>query len=814
MNILVLTYWSLNEPLTRSAVLPYLDMITDANTRSETRFVLFTLEKERYALDQQETTQLKLRFSQQNVLWMPRPYFRFGFQAGFSWFKSLLLLRRVIREKNIDVIHAFGSPAGMAAHILHRWLKLPYVVDSYEPHARSMVENGSWRKKSPVFYLLKYFESKQAQHAKMVIATSEGMRQYCAEEYGHVPKSFTVKPACIDLDRFQIEGARPELKEALNIHEEVVGVYAGKLGGIYLKQETFDLFKACYDIWEGNFIALLLTDASMEEVTPLAQKAGLPLSALRMRFVDHDKVQHYLHLAHFAMNMVNPIPSKRFCTSIKDGEYWACGLPVIIPKDISDDSQIIAENGVGVVLEGFEREQLEFGAKEMKSLLAREGREKLAEKLRQIVHKYRSYDIARAAYSEVYEASSSLLKPLKHFLVLIYNSYRDPLYQNLIHSFLLRQAALNPDYRFELLTFEQKRYALSKSEKQREIAQLSGKGIHWHPLAYHSGSWMFFVKSYDLLSAFIQTLRLHRQHQLKAVISFANAAAAIGVIVSKLIQSKLVVYSFEPHHEFLAEFGIWRRKGWRYRLLKKAEQLTLKKASHIITGTKYLAEKIKPLTKAQVYRAPSAVDPKAFQFNAAAREKWRNLWGIENQHVLIYVGKFDGIYYGKEIPQFCANLATRAPFFFVFITQQDHNEVRGLLKKYGLKNEQYYLGSANSRSAIAGLNSAADIGLTAIPPYPSQRYRSPVKVGEYLMSGLPYITCEGVSEDDDVAVQSDVGIVLKDLETPMSDKKLIALLDLLSQDKTTMRDRCRKAGIDYRSRSIADGIFDEILRDV
>ena len=82
------------------------------------------------------------------------------------------------------------------------------------------------------------------------------------------------------------------------------------------------------------------------------------------------------------------------------------------------------------------------------------------------------------------------------------------------------------------------------------------------------------------------------------------------------------------------------------------------------------------------------------------------------------------------------------------------------------------------------------------------------------MSGLPYITCEGVSEDDDVAVQSDVGIVLKDLETPMSDKKLIALLDLLSQDKTTMRDRCRKAGIDYRSRSIADGIFDEILRDV
>ncbi len=814
MNILVLTYWSLNEPLTRSAVLPYLDMMAESNRSSKTQFVLFTLEKARYQLSEDETTQLKLRFSVQNVLWMPRPYFRFGMKAGISWFKSLLLLRRVIREKKIDVIHAFGTPAGMAAHILHRWLQLPFVVDSYEPHARSMVENGSWKKNSPVFHLLKYFESKQAKHAKMVIATSEGMRRYCAAEYGHIPKNFLVKPACIDLNRFYLSEGSPQLKQALNIQEETVGVYAGKLGGIYLKQETFDLFKACYDIWEGNFIAMLLTDAPMEEVRPLAQKAGLPLSALRVRFVDHDEVHQYLHLAHFAMNMVNPIPSKRFCTSIKDGEYWACGLPVIIPQNISDDSQIIADHKVGVVLNGFEQEELERAAREMKALLTAEGSQKLAEKLQGIVRKHRSYDIARSAYFEVYGASSTLLQPLQHFLVLIYNSYRDPLYQNLIHSFLLRQSKLNPNYRFELLTFEQERFALNPKDQQNEIAQLSGEGIHWHPLAYHSGSWMFLVKLYDLFSAFIQTLRIHRRHRLKAVISFANASAAIGVLVSKLIRSKLIVYSFEPHHEFLAEFGIWQRKGWRYQLLRRAEKMTLKKASHIITGTKYLAEKIAPLTEAKVYRAPSAVDPESFQFNAEARKKWRKLWGIEHQNVLIYVGKFGGIYYGKEIPQFCANLATRAPFFFVFITQQDHDEVRGLLKKFGLKNDQFYLGSAHSREAIAGLNSAADIGLSAIPPYPSQRYRSPVKVGEYLMSGLPYMTCEGVSEDDDIALEHEVGIVLKDLETPLSEHQLKALFDLLAQHKTVLRERCRKAGISYRSRSIADGIFDEVLREL
>lgn len=814
MNILVLTYWSMNEPLTRSAVLPYFEMIAAANPKENTQFVLFTLEKERYTLGQEEGDALKLRLSKDHVLWMPRPYYRFGIRAAFSWLRSLLRLRKVIKEHQIDSIHAFGSPAGVAAHLLHRFLNIPYVVDSYEPHARSMVENGSWRKNSPVFHLLKYFETKQAKHAKMVIATSEGMKNYCAQEYGHVPRSFFVKPACIDLSRFEGASTSNELKSDLLITNETVGVYAGKLGGIYLKQETFDLFKACYDVWDGNFIALLLTDATLEEVYPLAEAAKLPLSALRVRFVDHDQVHHYLNLAHFAMNMVNPIPSKRYCTSIKDGEYWASGLPVIIPEGISDDSEIIENNEVGVVLKGFDQHHLLAGAHQMKALLEENEPAALEAKLRGIVQKYRSYDIARHAYLQVYGVDSTLLTPLKHFLVLIYNSYKDPLYQNLVHAFVLRQAKLNEHYRFELITFEQKNFALSKGERIQEKASLSGEGIHWHPLSYHSGSWMFLVKSYDLLSAFYQTLRLNRKYRLNLVISFANASAAIGVFVSRMIRKPLMVYSFEPHHEFLAEFGIWKRSGWRYRFLKKAEELTLKQASYLITGTKHLAQKIAPLTDAKVYRAPSAVDPDAFQFKPEARKKWRELWGIEHEQVLIYVGKFDGIYYGKEIPQFCADLASRAPFFFVFITQQDHNEVRSLLKANGLKSTQFYLGSAHSRAAIAGLNSAADIGLTAIPPYPSQRFRSPLKVGEYLMCGLPYITCEGVSEDDEIASKERVGIALPDLSSPISDKQLIELQALLAEDKAVLRERCRAVGISYRSRVQADLVFDEILEEV
>ena len=43
---------------------------------------------------------------------------------------------------------------------------------------------------------------------------------------------------------------------------------------------------------------------------------------------------------------VKPVPTKRYCTPVKDGEYWALGLPVIITEGISDDSGIIRENGI------------------------------------------------------------------------------------------------------------------------------------------------------------------------------------------------------------------------------------------------------------------------------------------------------------------------------------------------------------------------------------------------------------------------------------------------------------------------------------
>ena len=88
-----------------------------------------------------------------------------------------------------------------------------------------------------------------------------------------------------------------------------------------------------------------------------------------------------------------------------------------------------------------------------------------------------------------------------------------------------------------------------------------------------------------------------------------------------------------------------------------------------------------------------------------------------------------------------------------------------------------------------------------------------MKVGEYLMCGLQYITMQGVSEDDEVAEKNNVGIVLPALGAAQADDAHSKISELLHQDPTTLRDRCREVGKSYRGRQQVDQLFGRILSE-
>lgn len=391
-HVLVLTYWSFNDALIQTYTLPYLKIMRDQLPPGSTVH-LVTLEKGDRPLVSIEEPGIELH----PFRYKPFGWRALGMMSGLVWSCCMLVWRH-----RIGTVHAWCTPAGMVGHMVSVVTGRPLVLDSYEPHAEAMVENGTWTRTGAAFRILFQFERWQSRRARVQIACASGMREYAQEKYGVRCERFFVKPACVDLERFSIENRKdPTLLRELGLEGKLVAVYAGKFGGIYLEQEVFEFLRVARDHWDERFHVLLLTGHTMIELEPLMSKAGLDASMFTIRFVPHAEVPEYMGLADFALTPVRSVPTKRYCTPIKDGEYWALGLPVVITPDISDDSRIIAGANAGVVLDGLDRPSYLKAVAAMDELLI-EGIGALYARIRPLAEKHRNFDCALDIYRTIY----------------------------------------------------------------------------------------------------------------------------------------------------------------------------------------------------------------------------------------------------------------------------------------------------------------------------------------------------------------------------------------------------------------------------
>ena len=316
-NILVFTQWSYKDALVQTYTLPYVNIIRKIIS-PDRKIFLVTSEHEKIALNDDEISQLNKEWENRNMQLLPEPYKRFGFKKMFAAMGGLLRLIRIIKRRKIKTIHAFCTPAGAIAYLLSKFTGAELIIDSYEPHAEAMVENGTWKKYGTAYKILFFLEKKQSQRAKALIATTAGMKEYALEKYRVDVQNLFVKPACVDPEKFFSSEKDSTLLKELGFENKIICVYAGKLGGIYFKEEVFDFIRLCYDHWKDDFRFLMLTNADKEEIFSEIERVGVPKNIIKSRFTFHHDVPKYLSLGDFALNPVKPVPTKKYCTSIKE----------------------------------------------------------------------------------------------------------------------------------------------------------------------------------------------------------------------------------------------------------------------------------------------------------------------------------------------------------------------------------------------------------------------------------------------------------------------------------------------------------------
>jgi glycosyltransferase involved in cell wall biosynthesis len=390
-RIIFITQWQWDDPLVQTYTLPYVGIIQKI---TKCYPYIVTIGK--------SNNSITVKKKNGKICIEIPPNKRFLFTG---WIMNLLRLRNIIKKKNIKTVHPWCTPAGAWGAILKIWdNKLKLIIDSFEPHAEAMVENGAWKKSGLKFKILFYLEKLEALTANYLIFAAPGMEKYIFEKYQTSVVDFAVKPACIDLVAFSYKSVKNgELLEKYNLKDKIVCVYAGKFGGIYLENETFEFIHLCEQHWgKDRFRFLLLSDISKEYINKMSLGFNIQPSTFIKLFVPHQEVPAYLGLADFAICPVKPVPAKKYCTPIKDGEYWAMGLPVVITPDISVDSQIIKDNNAGAILETFGDEGNMNAIRQIDSIIKGKTRAEIYDKIRPLAEKYRNFSIADEIYKKLY----------------------------------------------------------------------------------------------------------------------------------------------------------------------------------------------------------------------------------------------------------------------------------------------------------------------------------------------------------------------------------------------------------------------------
>lgn len=395
-NILIITYWGYNSSILQSYTLPYVRIIKK-KLSTDSKIFLFTLTPQSNNSDEL-FLKAKEEFNKEGIQLINFNYSPFGLLMGLKFFYIFCSLIFLVLRKRISYIHAWCTPGGAIGYIVSIFTGKPLVLDSFEPHAQSMVETKTWKKDSLMFKILFKLEKLQLKKARNVICAAEGMIDYSQKVYNVTKPKYYVKPACVDLDLFSKKEKNFSLAPGLSENSRVC-VYIGKFGDIYLSQEVFDFFKVASSYWGDKFKVLLLTNHSDEEVNKYCERSGLKRDVIIKLFIEHTQVPAYLSLGDFGICPVKSVPTKEFCTPIKNAEYWAMGLPVVITKNISTDSKLISDNNIGYVLADLNNTAYLNAVKKIDELLIDGG---LAKKIRKLAEVHRNYSIAENIYQTIY----------------------------------------------------------------------------------------------------------------------------------------------------------------------------------------------------------------------------------------------------------------------------------------------------------------------------------------------------------------------------------------------------------------------------
>jgi glycosyltransferase involved in cell wall biosynthesis len=357
-RVLFISYNGMLDPLGQSQVLPYLRELASRGVR----FTLLSFERAK-AFEPAgvlQCQQLREKLKAQNIEWHRLRYHQrpsipatvYDVMAGYR--KAAALVRR----NRIEMVHARGHIPATIALALKRRFGTKMIFDVRGLMAEEYVDANHWQEGGLPYRLTKAAERRILAATDGIVTLTERIWPIIKEWEGLRGRAVEheVIPCCVDLSLFEFrDEERAQRRAELGLDDRLTMVYSGSLDGWYLTEEMADFF-ASYLQRDGRAHLLWLTTGSHDRVRELMAARNVGEKNFSVLAVASGDVPSYLAAADIGLAFIRRCVSKLASSPTKNGEYLACGLPLVINAGVGDSDALIHDWKAGVLIDEFNDE--------------------------------------------------------------------------------------------------------------------------------------------------------------------------------------------------------------------------------------------------------------------------------------------------------------------------------------------------------------------------------------------------------------------------------------------------------------------------
>ena len=266
------------------------------------------------------------------------------------------------------------------------------------------------------------------------------------------------------------------------------------------------------------------------------------------------------------------------------------------------------------------------------------------------------------------------------------------------------------------------------------------------------------------------------------------------------------------------DFGCVSPTGFAYRLLRDIEAQGLRKADAVMTRTERAADILLARAGAgtpigRFHRVSNGRDSDLFApIDLHERIQVRERLGIDSEApLLVYAGSLGEQYCLPEmLSMFSAVLRRRPDARFLILTGSPEIARAGIADCPEL--EDNVIIDSVSPGEVPEYLAAADLGIALRRPTFSMQGVAPIKVGEYLLCGLPVVATAGVGDTSTISLE--VGFLVPTPDADTFEKFAVWYTDKVLPERKVFRERCRTIGLEHYSLEASVKSYESALQSI